>query len=410
MRRLIRALFGASALLFGAHWSAAAQQPALDPDRAVLLVDAPAAADDALLPVFADAAASALSRALAGRGVAAETLAEAPSSGVDPTDAAISAARRTGARWAASIRARVENRRLSWRISLFDADDATLRAADSFSAFAGLAALPLLEASAESVVADWSAVKDSTPLQLPIPYVLRFESDGGPGPVQVRFGSQTVIMRAAGLVEGGTLDAEYAPFMVGELIAVELSAADAWPRTIELKNGPTEKPIRLPPLVRKADRAGLAALESGRLPGFALGYRWYAVPDRLFAYAESVLWASVGPEKGSRAVLHEELRGGIALYLNLSPDSPFRFTLGAGLSGILSYLTEAPGYQTPLGFDLCLEPFRVGFEFHWPEWAIVMTQRFPYSFGLDSGILPQGWSEVGDGMPVFVSLGVLFKW
>jgi hypothetical protein len=427
MRRTFRVALGASALLFCTAGSASAQHAsaqhasaqhaALDAARAVLVVDAPASGEDTLLPVLADAAVSALTRAFAAHGVAvAMAGAEAPSGAASPvgTDAtapaAVEAARRSGARWGALIRARIQNRRFLWRISVYDANDSTLRAADSFSAFAGLGALPLLETSSEVVVDDWWSVKDAAPPELPIRYALRFESSGGVGPVEVRFGSKTVIMRAAGVVGEEPLEAAYAPFKAGESIAVELSAPDAWPRTIELKKGPTEKTIVLPPLVRRADGAGSASLEMGRLPGFVLGYRWYPVEDRLFAYAENALWASVGTEKGSRAVLHDELRGGLALYLNPLPDTPFRFTLGAGISGIATFLTEAPGFEAPLGFDLCLEPVRFGFEFHWPEWAIVVTQRMTYSVGLDSGFLHQGWSEFANGFPVFVSVGVLFKW
>lgn len=382
--------------------AAAAEAPEPSDRKAALVLDAP---EDAELKRFSDPAFSAASRAFGSKGVSVRRTASAP----DPESASASALA-SGCRWAVVLRVRLESRRLFWRISVYDAVDRTLRAADSFAAFAGLTALPLLDSSAASVAEAWARVKDAADPTLPVPHPLRFF--GGDPEAAVRFASASVPERDAGTTSAdGGLEAEYAPFMAKEAVEVRVSKAGYWPKSFILKKGPTEKPVRLPRLQKRADEALTASVGVGRLLGGAVAYRRYLLADLAFLGAENAAWIGTDFQPGSRPVLHDELRLGAGVYPFSAPDAVFRVGLGAGVSLAFTALTGASGYAfPPAGADFCVEPVWFTLEYHRPGWALVLETRFPYSVGLDSGFLPRGWLELDGGMTGLISLGLMRKW
>ncbi|MBL8965854.1 MAG: hypothetical protein JNG85_02525 [Spirochaetaceae bacterium] len=189
---------------------------------------------------------------------------------------------------------------------------------------------------------------------------------------------------------------------------VGLEKPGYWPGGATVKIKPKASTIALPPLLKKTVFALGANYGTGRLLGAAVSARWYPLPDLVYLRAENALWAAYDFRPGSKAVLHDELRFGAGAYLFFDPAARFRASLGLGLSGIATIFTQA-GLDHPAAFDLCLEPVFLTLEWHEPTWALVMEQRFPYSLGLDSGLLPREWLELGGKGPIFVSLGVIFK-
>ncbi|MFA6506248.1 MAG: hypothetical protein WCT14_09130 [Treponemataceae bacterium] len=377
-----------------------------DDGKGILVLDLSDEAESAVDPEFrrfADVASAAAVRAFTSRGVVLKTASVAP----EP-QAVASAAVASGGRWAVVLRVRLENRRLFWRISVYDAVSSVLRAADSFSAFAGLTALPVLDSSAESVAQAWKLVKDDVVPDLPIPFRLRFTSaEAG---VAVRFSSATIAEREACVTVLGTSDAAYAPFQKTEAVRITLSREGYWSKEIILNKGPVEAPVRLPRLQKKTSDALTVNVGFPRLFGAEAAYRRYVAADVWYLLAADTLWVTTDFRPGSAAVPHDELRLGIGAYLNPNPDSAFRVSVGTGVSGIATWLPKATGYDSQLGFDFLLDPVWFTIEYHQPTWAIVFEQRFPYSLGLTSGFLSPGWARVENGGPSFMSVGVMFKW
>jgi len=411
MRRRLPNLLWTVLLCFAPVFSGA--QEAL-PGEALLLLDARYAADaEAEGTSFADAVAAAVGAAFAERGLSVRTTErrrlEADDGRGEP-ELAREAGQSAGVRWVLVVRSTLDGRNLLWRIAAYDAEQGGLRAADAYSAFAGLSARPIIDDSARAVAQAW---KTSTVLMEEdrslVAFGQRFESaDSG---VAVRYGSAAGdAYREAGTVADGELTAAYAPFEAGMPVHLEVYRDGYWTKKLVLHRGVEEKPVELPRLQKVTESAWGASTGLGRLLGAGVAYRWYPLPDRVFLKGENAFWAAYDFMPGSWLVLHDEVRLGVGAYLQAKNDARFRYALGTGFSAIGTLLTNAPGYESPAGFDLTLEPFWFTLEYHFPAWALVLEERFPYSLGLDSGFLEQQWLYMNNMGPMFLSLGVLIKW
>ncbi|MBL8968858.1 MAG: hypothetical protein JNG85_17780, partial [Spirochaetaceae bacterium] len=194
--------------------AAASDERELDAARAVVAVAVPSAGSGAAESLrFAEALAQSLAREAGATGLAAGR--------GDPIDyelaepeAARGAARASGARWVFIARVSVESRRILWRAAAYDGRDGSLFGADAFSAYAGLSALPLLDASAKGVATQAAAARAAPERPVPIDYRLAFSSrDEG---ALVSFGLPGSEAFAAGAIAEGILEAPYLPFMPGE--------------------------------------------------------------------------------------------------------------------------------------------------------------------------------------------------
>ena len=166
--------------------------------------------------------------------------------------------------------------------------------------------------------------------------------------------------------------------------------------------------IQLKPLYRATRVAYGANYGTARILGAAGYIRKYLIPDQVYAKAELSLWAAYDFSAAARPVLHDELRLGIGAYLFIDPMGRFRASVGTGVWSIGTLFTAK--YADPrLGLDICVEPVFFTLEWHWPERAIVLESRYPYSLGAGTGYLGRGWLSLGDAGPLFLSVGVLFK-
>lgn len=310
-----------------------------------------------------------------------------------------------GARWVAIIRCTLERQRLVWRLAIFDFIDGALIAADSQGTFAGLSAMPLLEASAARVAHDAQLQRKRIAPGNPIQYRLHFvSSDAG---AQVSFGTGDG-SRPAGSIEDGELVAPFVAFREGDPVVITIARDGYWPRTTVFTTAGSDNPIKLPVLMPKTAQALTVGLTTARLLGASADYRYYLMPDSIFLRGGDSFWLQYTYAAGSIPVLHDELRLGFGAYLFTPPYAHLRFAAGAGLSGITTLLLPA-SMTDRFYFDLSLDAVWLSFEWHMPGWALFLEQRVSYSFGLDSGLLSRGWLKSDDG-PMGLTAGVLLKW
>ncbi len=329
-----------------------------------------------------------------------------PEAALDPA-AAAKAGSAAGVRWVVSIYQEFLPQRLTWRVVVFDAKYGGIRAADAYSTYPGLTALPFIDDSAAAVAASWKSVADTAEEEfrlVEVPQRFRSKDDG----VSLRYGLGDEGGRYIGTVEDGALQAAYVPFRRDEPVTVEIYRDGYWSKTLVLKKGVQNKTVILPRLQKRTETAWGGNAGVGRMLGGAATYRWYPYPDRAFLKAEEAVWAGYDFMPGSSPTLHSEFRLGFGSYVQKATDAKFRVAMGAGFSLIGSVLTNAPQIDVPAAVDLTLEPFWLTLEYHFPAWAVVFEQRLPYALG--TGYLPPGWMSIGDGGPLFFSLGVMLKW
>ncbi len=309
------------------------------------------------------------------------------------------------ARWAAVVRCSLDNRRVLWRLSVYDRLDGALVATDARAAFAGLSALPLMDESATLVAEAAAALRGRTAPGAPIEYRIRFSSpDDG---AAVAFGSGSSSRLIGTIVEGGVV-APYAAFESEVAVVATVSKDGYWPRMHSFKPGLADEPVRLPALMPRTRHSLSAGTSIGRLVGLAAEYRYHLVSDSVFLRASDQAWFQIAPGEEFLATFHDELRLGLGAYLFLPRPSRFRVAAGTGISGIASVLQSEAGPDS-LYVDLSLDAVWISYEWHWPRVALFIEQRAAYSFGIDAGLLRRGWWEA-EHLPMLFTAGAMIKW
>jgi len=355
---------------------------------------------------FAEPLAAALLRELAAAGFRAEAHAGAQDASASDADLAERLSASAKVRWSAVARCEIDGRRLVWRASVYDGLDGALIASDSQGAFPGLSALPLLDQSAAAAARDaWKQRARVIPGQ-PLEYRLRFSSpDRG---ARISFGTGEGA-REAGVIEEGALLAPFTAFRAGDPVVVTASKEGFWPRVSVFRPDAEDEVLELPPLMPRAKRMLSLGISTTRLLGAQAEYRHFLAEDALFLRAADSLWLQYTFTPGSIPVLHNELRLGAGAYLFLPRDSKFRIAVSTGFSGILT-LAFPRNLDDNLYLDATFDAFSLAFEWHTPgAWMFFLEQRYPYSLGLDSGLLARGWVQ-SDGPPMILTAGVMRRW
>lgn len=355
---------------------------------------------------FAVPLAAALLRELSAEGFKTELRPGSLNPSVSDAELASSLSAAARARWAGIARCEMDGRRLVWRVSVYDALDGALVASDSQGAFPGLSALPLLDQSASSVARDAWAQRERVIPGEPLEYRLRFSSrDEG---ARVSFGTGEGA-REAGIIENGALLAPFTAFRAGDPVVVTVSREGWWPRVFVFRPGTEDEVLELPRLMPRANRMVSLGISTTRLLGAQAEYRHFLSDDAVFLRAADSLWLQYTFTPGSIPVLHNEVRLGIGTYLFLPRDSRFRIAVSTGFSGILT-LAFPGDLEDKLYFDATFDAFSLSLEWHTPgTWMFFLEQRYPYSLGLDSGLLARGWVP-SDGPPIILTAGVMKRW
>jgi len=309
------------------------------------------------------------------------------------------------ARWAAVIRCSLDNRRVLWRLSVYDRLDGALVASDARAAFAGLSALSLMDESATLVAEAASALRGRTAPGAPIEYRIRFSSPDEGAAVAFGSGSSS---RQLGTIAGGELVAPYAAFESEVAIVATVSKDGYWTHAHTFKPGLADEPVALPALMPRTRHSLSAGTTIGRLVGLAADYRYHLFSDSVFLRASDQAWFQFAQGDGSLATLHDELRLGLGAYLFLPRPSKFRIAAGTGISGIGSVVRSSTD-PSELYFDLSLDAVWVSYEWHLPQVAFFFEHRTAYSFGIDAGLLRRGWWQAVHA-PMLLTAGAMIKW
>lgn len=311
-----------------------------------------------------------------------------------------------GRRFLALAFVTIENSRLLWRASLYDAATRTLLSSAGGVSFAGLSVLPLLAESADLVASQAVAATREYSMEGLIEY--RLAVRGGQGGVTVYLGSGTE-GRVLGEVTEGEATLGYLPYAIDSNAILTIDKEGYWPRTFEVPLPATEPgPVMLPELMPKSDGAYYFAARYPGPLGVTAGLRWNLVPDQVFFKAENSLWFATSLLPGSRAIIHNETRAAFGAYILLPRDSVFRISASLGVSAIQTIIPYE-GVTQNYSLDLLLDPVAVSVELHLQHLAPFIEIRLPYSFGLEPGLLPLGWAKAGD-FPFLVTVGVMEKW
>lgn len=360
--------------------------------------------------VYAATLADATARELATAGFDTLLLDSASIPAIDAGSEERSEAARAGelaagadAGWSAVIRCTVEGRRLAWRLSIYDARDAALVAADTGSAFAGASAVAALEASAKALVAN-AALDRSLPAGLAEEALAFGSGDEG---AELRLGDERGPV--LGQVRGGRVQADYLPFAEGQALTLSLTKEGYWPYSFSSSAGASDPALpALPALMRRVRLSAGLATSPNRLAGLAGELRYYPLPDGIFARLGLQAWLRDDGLAGSPPSLHAEGRLGAAAYLFLPPGSRFRLSAGLGIAAIATAL-GAESSRPNAYLDLSLELPSITYEWHWPAFAVYLEQRLGYSLGLPGGLLSRGWWSTGAG-PMVLAIGAMVKW
>jgi hypothetical protein len=166
----------------------------------------------------------------------------------------------------------------------------------------------------------------------------------------------------------------------------------------------TDKDIPLTPLAKEHAAALELDMTFGQLLGLGLTTRGYAVPDWLFMYAGSYLWAQPPVVFAPRLIVHNDFSVGLGGYLFLPPGAPIRMGISSGIGCTVSVMSVP---NLPLYSDFYLNVASWWLEAGFPGTTLFFQQAFRYALGLGTNLLGQGW--LTDLAPV-ITLGVLFRW
>jgi hypothetical protein len=379
-------------------------------DSKVLVLLAPAT--DKGAETYAAELATSIARGLGDGGFSPESL---PMPEGEESSAVVRAAAGHGARWVVVASCALVDEKLVWRAVAWDGRDGGIVGADSYSSYPGLAALPLIEQSASNVVTAMALSRKAADRLEPVMEAVTFLSpDEGAelfiGLVKAGDRGEAIDSEGSvpmGKVSEGAVKGPYLPFLPGQKVLVTLIKEGFWPQTlsVEIKEG---EAVKLPPLTRKLDAAFGLDYGYGRLLGVEAWYRWYLLPDRLYAAVADAPWVAYDFRPASWPVLHDELRFSMGLDPFFKPAARLRFRLEVGLAGVFTLVTS-PGYTEPFAFDLLLQPFGIGLEWHSATWAAVLDIRTYFSLGLGSGVLARDWVSIGENHAPFVYFGVMRK-
>jgi hypothetical protein len=360
-------------------------------------------------PALGTALEDALRNALEKRSFRVSEAPEALQNGPDVRLEVIPRALAAGARWAAVASFEIEDKRLSYTLSVYDAKASALIASAGFSTYAGITSLPLMDSSALTVASKTAAYRDAPPPdfnQAPIPYRISLIShDEGASVYIGEAGSPG--SRLVGTIKEGSLLIPYIPFKKGTKIILNLTDKNKRPVCILVELGAEPPTIVAPALAKPEKENFLLGTGPGRLLGLGGTYRVFFRPDWSFFFVNERIFAGYDFSSSSSPLWHFETWEGLGWYLVFPPESRFRAGACVGW-GLLASLSSAssPTSDNSLFMDYALLPIELFFEYRVGAGpSVFFSYRSAYSVS-SSGLLGRGWM---DNNGPDLTLGVLWR-
>ena len=225
--------------------------------------------------------AASLGRALNAGGFVSET---GESARLPLPEDIVALAESSGTPWIIVASCGLVDGKLVWQATGWDGKSGGIVAADSYSSYPGVGALPLIEESANNLVKAMTQSMKTAERPEPIAWPLRFSSpDEGAvvvlGPAGEDEDGNPVLPAGsinAGTIADGFLTAPYLPYFRGQKAMVTIMKPGFWPLTIAVPIK-DDRPTRLPALKPKAHDAWGLDYGNGRILGIQAFYRHYLV-------------------------------------------------------------------------------------------------------------------------------------
>ncbi len=320
-----------------------------------------------------------------------------------------------GARWVFGVASSFDGTRMAWTGTAWDSEDASVFGYDSYASRPGPAALPLIEDSAQRLLAYLDRLAKLDKVTRDPGRSLFFTSQDEDALVSL--GNGTVLPSAKlrmdgnevelGRIAGGELHSPSLPLKLGQVLTITVQKPGFWPLVTKIKV--KEKgAIPLPRLVPLTVKTWGVDYGLGRLLGAEVLARAYTLPDQVFLELATAPYITYDFLPGSYPIFHQEF--GLSFFFTpfFRPGAKLRLVVGAGAQFYFTAMT-APKVDPRLAGDIVLAPFQAGLEYQGRGMTFFLRARGLYSLGLDGGALERKWLMVGPRELPSLSLGVLFK-
>jgi hypothetical protein len=307
-----------------------------------------------------------------------------------------------GARWAITVYTTYSNERLTWRFSVYDAEDNFVRVSEAFwmPLSAGVSADIPIDTSVANLVLNYSQSFHTAEFNgesaVSIPQKFIAPEDG----IEVFFGEENAV--SAGIIENGGLTAPIFLFVEGRPVYGIAVKDGYWPQPFTFPGGITEETVALSKPVKKARQSLSLMTELRNIPStppkYAIDfdYRFYPLPDRWFFKLGYALLQEEIPLEIDRGRLFQELRFGTGLYILPQRTFPFRLLVGTGISAV--FVDNASHFLA--------DPLWFGAEYHFSRFALISEVRLPEIFTYSRNAFGSELSDFG----YCISFGVMLKW
>lgn len=324
-------------------------------------------------------------------------------------------AKEAGARWVFGASSTYDGTRMAWTGTAWDGEDASVFGYDSYASRPGPAALPLIEDSAERLLANLERLASLDKVMKAPGLSLSFASPDEDALVSL--GNGTVLPSARlvmdgtevvlGRISGGKLSSPSLPIKPGQALTITVQKDGYWPLVTKIR-AKEKGAIPLPRLLPLTKKYWGVDYGLGRLLGAEFLLRAYALPDQVFFELATAPYLSYDFLPGSYPVFHQEF--GLSIFFTpfFRPGAKLRLVLGSGAQFCFTAMT-APDVDPRFAGDIVLAPIQVGLEYHAEGMAFFLRARGLYSLGLDGGALDRRWIMVGPKELPSLCLGVLLK-
>jgi hypothetical protein len=207
-----------------------------------------------------------------------------------------------------------------------------------------------------------------------------------------------------GVVADGRLELPFQRLNLGSKFVVVARKSGYYDDTEEFTLDEEWMELPLRPLERKVDSELSFIYTVGQFIGFGAGYSFYAIPRQLYFGAENYFFLQLSDTLGSHAVVHDDLRVLMGLYLLSTPGVAFKVGISTGLGCVFSFIAMP---DTPLYTDIYFNLININVEFRIWEVTFFVREEMKLGLAITNNLLGGGFYFIRGEIPIF-SFGLKF--